>query len=139
MTTKSAIAKLIHEGYFQVAEKGGEIHLYKMVGGKVIHLVLQKVNDGFVLSRPQYSYKCTTSYLDFTEDEERTTRRYDVAIAIVEHLKRSEVWAAISNKGYLKINMNNPKLKSDCAKAKALTQRLQTTVVSLIGKQNVHV
>jgi hypothetical protein len=131
MTTRMALAMLINEGYFQVAEKGGEIHLYKIVSGKTIHLVLQKINDEFVLSRPQYNYKCTTSYLDFTEEEERTTRQYKVAIAIVEHLQKAGVWNSISNKGYLKINTNNPKVKNDRAKM------LTSVVTGLIGKSNV--
>jgi hypothetical protein len=129
MSTKAAVAGLIGEGYFQVAVKGEDIHLFRAIGGKPITLVLERMpNGGFWMRSTKYTFRSTTSFLDFTEQEDRVTRRFTAIVPFLMHLQRCEVWKHIENRqGYIEVNDKNPRLK----KAPTIKDRLVKRVGEL--------
>ena len=110
MSVKEAMGVLIAHKYFQVTVKGDCIHIYKIVDGKTVTAVLEKVADGFMLRPTKYAFKSLNSFLDFSEQEERVTRRYTTITVFIKRLKESGVWKHVINKGCIKVNPNNKRL-----------------------------
>jgi glycogen debranching enzyme len=142
-------------GYFLVNEsksaQGNTLFsLTKKVGGRPVTIHLELVNGGLWVNPPKYTFSSTVSHFDFTEQEQRWTRRKDIITNVVAALMKAEVWSFIQNKNFFTVNENcksfqkqkdlktrvleefkdclDPKsrVKRDAAKMKELTEKAST-------------
>jgi hypothetical protein len=108
---ENAINELIVARKFQVARKGKDVCLIKMVGKRPVTVWLRDYGEGFFVEPSKYEFHCKNSHFEFTETENRFTRRKDVLIALVEHLQKTKMWDFILNKGFFTPNPHNAKMK----------------------------
>ena len=123
-----ALSKIVFARKFAVAKKGPDIQLIKMMAGKPVTIFLKEVEEGYWMEPPKHEYHCTYSHFDFSEEEQRFTRRKDLLLRLVPHLKDTGMWEFIVNKeGFFKVNPNNKKMSAK--KLGALEDQLKSILV----------
>jgi hypothetical protein len=106
-----AVNELIIARKFQVARKGKDVCLIKMVGKRPVTIYLRDYGEGYFIEPPKHEFRCTYSHFEFAETENRFTRRKDILIALVEHLQKTKMWNFILNKSFFSPNPHNAKMK----------------------------
>lgn len=106
-----AINELISARKFQVARKGPDVCLIKMIGKRPVTIYLRNCENGYFIEPPKHVFHCTYSHFEFTETENRYTRRKDVLLRLVEHLQKTKMWNFILNKNFFVPNQYNSKMK----------------------------
>lgn len=106
-----ALSAIILASKFAVAKKGPDVQLIKVLAGKPVTIFLKEVEEGYWMEPPKHEYRCTYSHFDFNEEEQRFTRRKDLLVRLIPHLKKTGLWEYIVNKdGFFKVNPNNKKM-----------------------------
>jgi hypothetical protein len=106
-----AINELIIARRFQVAKKGPDVCLIKMINKRPVTIWLRYMNEGFFIEPPRHEFVCTYSHFEFSETENRYTRRKDILLSLVDHLQKTKVWNFILNKAFFVPNNYNKKMK----------------------------
>jgi hypothetical protein len=87
-----AVNELIIDRRFQVAKKGKDLYLIKMVAKRPVTIVLRDYGNGYFIEPPSQSFCCSYSHFEFTEPEQRFTRRKDILLHLVEHLQKTRIF-----------------------------------------------
>jgi len=132
MSRNKVIATLIHDGRFEVAEKGGDIWLLKVINGRTVSIILESIDGGgrYTIRPPKYHFRSPSSHFDYLEEEERITRNKGMLFRLIRCLKDTKVWEVIDNtKGFFEINSHNPVLKG----SKTLSAKVSAEFDSIRG------
>jgi hypothetical protein len=115
MSKNKVLATLIQDGRFAVADKGGDLWIGKVIGGRSIFVVLEPIEGGgrYIIRPPKYNFHSPASHFDYTEEEERITRNKHVLFKLIKCLKETKVWEVVdNNRGFFTINAHNKKMNS---------------------------
>lgn len=107
---QEAVKQLIIDRKFQVARQGKDVCLIKMVGKRPVSIYLRDHGDGFWIEPPRHEFRCTYSHFEFTEAEQRCTRRKDLLLRLVDYLQKTTMWDFIINKNFFTPNEHNKKM-----------------------------
>lgn len=118
MSKNRVIATLINDGRFDVAEKGGDIQLFKVINGRTVSIILESIEGGgrYMIRPPKYNFHSPVSHFDYLEYEERITRNKGLLFRLIRCLKETKVWNVVDNtKGFFEINQHNLTMKESKA------------------------
>lgn len=101
---------LIADRYFTVSEQGYAIKISKIFNGRPMTLTLHVTNGKVHIDPPCYTFKCSVSYFEYKEREQRFSRDKLMLRKFIERLRQLGIWACVDNKDFFEINGNNKKL-----------------------------
>jgi hypothetical protein len=107
----AAVGQLIIDRKFSVARKGNNLCLIKIVAKRPVVINLTYTEGGYWIEPPSREYRCTNSWYDYSEPENRFTRSKIVISQVVAQLRKSKVWDFILNKNFFEPNKFNRKVK----------------------------
>jgi hypothetical protein len=91
------------------------IQLVRRVKRQTISIILDETTTGFWIRPPSYLFRSKISFFEYNEDETRWTRNKYLIYSIIKVLKKTQIWDAIENKDFFKVNENRPDIIRDKA------------------------
>jgi hypothetical protein len=108
---RSVITRLQHHGRWLVDASPSHIRLTKTVGNQACSVILERQGSEYVIKPVTYPFKSVVSHFDYNQQEERWARNKNAFKALVQTLKKCEIWGDITNQDFIQINENNKKSK----------------------------